>query len=469
MNYLARLFFASVLLTAPRAFAADMPPPMAALAAKVAPAIVSITALSPTGPNTGRGGNDNSAGNSDTGDGDNEATVQKDNGLVIPPPQTLEALGSGFIFEPSGYILTNNHVVQGATDVTVTLSDGTVYPAVIAGLDPKADLAVLKINTGHPMPFLTFGDSAKMQIGDWVLAIGNPYGMSNTNTAGIVSALHRQIGDTAFDDFIQTDAAINRGNSGGPLLNMQGQVIGVNAAIYSPSGTSDGIGFSIPSAMAQPVSDALVRNGKMTRGWLGVSIEEVSPAIGQALHLPDTNGALVGAVAANSPASGTLQPGDVITALAGASIDNPRALFIRTAEIQAGQSVEVNYIRNGTAAQAALIVTVPPPTGNENAALNAANNAEPLMLPAYGLGISNKPGTQGAVVTLATGPAATAGLEAGDLITQMDGFFIANAAQLAQDLQKRGADPAVLFVTHPAKENSQPMARWLMITPQPQK
>lgn len=469
MNYLARLFFASFLLMAPPALAADMPPPMAALAAKVAPAVVSITALSPTGPNAAPTESDNGSGSADTAAGGNETTVQKDNGLVIPPPRTVEALGSGFIFEPSGYILTNNHVVQGATDVTVTLSDGTVYPAIIAGLDPKADLAVLKINTGHPMPFLTFGDSAKMQIGDWVLAVGNPYGMSNTNTAGIVSALHRQIGDTAFDDFIQTDAAINRGNSGGPLLNMQGQVIGVNSAIYAPTGTSDGIGFSIPSAMAQPVADALVRNGKMTRGWLGVSIEEVSPAIQQALHLPDTNGALVGAVATNGPATGKLQPGDVITALAGASIDNPRALFIRTAEIQAGQSVKVDYIRNGTPAQAELIVTTPPSTQEESVALNHTSDAEPLMLPTYGLGISGKPGLNGVVITLATGPAATAGLAAGDLITQMNGFFVTSAAQLAKELQKLGPDPAILFVTTPAKGNGQPNARWVVITPQPQK
>lgn len=458
MNNLVRSFFGLALLTAPLAHAADMPPPLTALAAKVAPAVVSITALSPTGAEV--------AGvSTGGGDGSVAADVKKNDGVVIPPPATIESLGSGFIFQPSGYILTNNHVVQGATDITVTLTDGSVYPAVIAGLDPDADLAVLKIDAGHPLPFLQFGNSAHMQVGDWVLAIGNPYGMANTNTAGIVSALHRQIGDTKFDDFIQTDAAINKGNSGGPLLDMQGQVIGVNAAIYAPTGTSDGIGFSIPASMAGPVANALVRNGKMVRGWLGVSVEEVSPDIQKALRLPAASGALVGAVAHNGPAASLLLPGDVITTLNGADINNPRALYIATAEIQAGESVSVGYIRNGVAATAEVIVTIPPSTQDETEALGQSTFASPLMLPAYGLGLAAQGVSGGVAVTLATGPAAASGLAVGDVISQVDGAFVKNAKQLAKQVGLLGHNPAVFFVTSPAKGGNQPAGRWVVVTP----
>lgn len=459
MNYLLRSVFGLFLLAAPLAHAAEtMPPSLAALAAKAAPAVVSITALSPAEQ---AAATDNAGANAATA-----ADVQKADGLVIPPPQTTEALGSGFIFEPSGYILTNNHVVQGATDVSVTLADGMVYPAVIVGLDPQSDLAVLKINTGHPMPFLTFGDSASMKVGDWVLAVGNPFGMANTNTVGIVSALHRQINDTKFDDFIQTDAAINKGNSGGPLLNTQGQVIGVNSAIYAPAGTSDGIGFSIPAAMAGPVADALVRNGKMVRGWLGVSVEELSPKIQAALRAPSTNGALVGAVASNGPAAGKLRPGDVITALEGAAVDNPRALMIRTAEIQAGQTVSVAYIRDGAPGHTQLTITVPPSPQDEMITSGQAASVEPLVLPAYGLGLSGKPAANGVLVSIATGPAAAAGIMAGDVISQMDGTMVNTASQLAKAVHDLGHDPAVFFVATPSKGDRPAQARWVAVKPQ---
>lgn len=459
MNNLACSLFGLALLAAPLARAAEMPPPLTALAAQVAPAVVSITALSPAkagGMNPSMGGVDDSAA----------ADVQKNDGVVVPPPQTVESLGSGFIFQPSGYILTNNHVVQGAADITVTLTDGSVYPAVIAGLDPDADLAVLKIDTGHPLPFLKFGDSAQMKVGDWVLAIGNPYGMANTNTAGIISALHRKIGDTKFDDFIQTDAAINKGNSGGPLLNMQGQVIGVNAAIYAPTGTSDGIGFSIPASMVAPVANALVRNGKMVRGWLGVSVEEVSPDIQTAFRLPTANGALVGAVAGNGPATNLLHPGDVITSLNGEAISNPRALYIGTAEIQAGQSVAVGYIRNGAAGTVELTVTPPPSAQDETEALGQSTNTNPVMLPAYGLGLATQGAASGAVITLSTGPAAASGLVVGDIITQVNGAFIGSAEQLVKQVGTLGHNPAVFFVTDPRQDSNQPGKKWVVVMPE---
>ena len=316
---LRALFLIAPLCGPACAWASDMPPPLAALAARVLPAVVSIAAMAPAGsmPPDNGDANGNSAFHATADTPDDAASI------VVPPPKSVELLGSGFVFDPAGYILTNNHVVDNAATIIVTFQDGTVYPAIVAGRDKDGDLAVLKISAGHPLPYLRFGDFGKMQIGDWVLAIGNPFGLPGSASAGIVSALHRQIGDTAFDDFIQTDAAINKGNSGGPLFNLQGQVIGVDSAIYAPAGASDGVGFAIPAAMAAPVAELLAHNGAMVRGWLGAATEDVTPAVSQALDLPTTDGALIGAVSPGGPSDGTLQPGDVITALAGVPVGRP--------------------------------------------------------------------------------------------------------------------------------------------------
>ncbi len=468
MKLLARPLPALFLLAASAAHAADLPPPMADLAAKVAPAVVSIASMAPAGSDLSQ---DDDGGDDGTGGGDNgsssyhPASDTPDNtaGTVVPPPKTIESLGSGFVFDPSGYILTNNHVVSGASNVTVTFPDGTVYPAIIAGRDIDGDLAVLKVNAGHPLPFVQFGDSTKMQVGDWVLAVGNPFGMPGTNTAGIVSALHRQIGDTKFDDFIQTDAAINRGNSGGPLFNLQGQVIGVNSAIYAPSGTSDGIGFSIPSAMAEPVAEALAHDGKMTRGWLGVATEEVTPNIQVALKLPGAKGALVGAVSPGSPADGKLQPGDVITALGGAQIDDPQALSIRIAEFQAGQSVSVDYVRDGAVLHTDLTITAPPPALDDSIAQKQEAPPGPVTLPAYGLGLAGKPAANGVSIISATGPAGKAGIVAGDVIEQVNGTVVATAADVRKQVESLGDDPAVFLVSGPAQDGSNPGPRWVPV------
>lgn len=437
MRYLARLCVIPLLLAFPAAHAAEIPPSLAPLAAKVAPAIVSVTSLSPSQHSSAAGQGGDPAQQASTG--------EDSTGIVVPPPKTLESLGSGFIFNDEGYILTNNHVVADASDITVTLADGTVYPAIIAGRDPDADLAVLKINAPHKLPFLRFGNASQMKVGDWVLAVGNPYGMANTNTFGIISALHRDIGENKYDDFIQTDAAINRGNSGGPLLNMQGQVIGVDSAIYAPTGTSDGIGFAIPASMAAPVADALMHNGQMTRGWLGLSTEDVTPAIQTALDLPGTEGALIGAVAENSPSYGILQPGDDILAVGDEKVSSTRALYIRMAEIQAGQSVRVDYVRDGVAHHAQLTVTVPPP-----AALNVMAGQvpapAPVMLPAYGLALGAMPAGSGVKISAVSGPAAKAGLKAGDVILQINGQVVSNAQDFVHVAQTLGHDPAVLLI-----------------------
>ena len=240
-------------------------------------------------------------------------------------PQAVEAKGSGFIIDSNGTIVTNNHVVKGAKTVTVTLSDGDTYPAKIIGTDPKTDLAVLKIEAGKPLPYVELGSSQDVATGQWVVAMGNPFGLGNTVTTGIISALGRDIGDGPYDRFIQTDAPINEGNSGGPLFNQKGQVIGVNTAILSPSGGSVGIGFAIPSDMIKRVVTQLIAHGKVTRGFLGVSAQEISPQMAQALKLPMANpnndGALIAAVAPNSPAAKAgLKAGDVIIAVNGQTV-----------------------------------------------------------------------------------------------------------------------------------------------------
>ena len=243
-------------------------------------------------------------------------------------PQAVEAKGSGFVIDPSGIIVTNNHVVKDARTVTVTMSDGNTYPAKILGTDPKTDLAVLKISAGHPLPFVELGDSSGVVPGEWVIAMGNPFGLDGTVTAGIVSALGRDIGDGPYDKFIQIDAPINEGNSGGPLFDQKGQVIGINTAILSPSGGSVGIGFAIPSNTIKRITTQLIANGKVVRGYLGVSAQEVSPQMAQALGLPAENsakdGALIAAISPGSPADHAgLQAGDVITGVNGQAVTSP--------------------------------------------------------------------------------------------------------------------------------------------------
>ena len=212
------------------------------------------------------------------------------------------ALGSGFIVDPSGIVVTNNHVVGKSSKVEVVLQDNSKYPARVLGRDPRTDIAVLKIKADKPLPYVAFGDSSAAQVGDWVIAVGNPFGLGGSVTTGIISARGRDIHSGQFDDYLQIDAPINRGNSGGPTFNSNGEVIGINTAIYSPNGGSVGIGFAVPSNVAKQVVEQIERHGKVSRGWLGVQIQEVTPAIAASLGLGGDGGALVANVTPNSPA-----------------------------------------------------------------------------------------------------------------------------------------------------------------------
>jgi serine protease Do len=265
-------------------------------------------------------------------------------------PRKVQSLGSGFVLDAEeGIIITNNHVIADADEVVANFNDGSRVDAEIIGRDPKTDIAVLKVDPkAHPLKAVPFGDSDAMRVGDWVLAIGNPFGLGGTVTTGIVSAIGRDIQSGPYDNFIQTDAAINRGNSGGPLFNMAGEVIGINTAIISPSGGSIGIGFSIPSELAMNVIDQLREFGETRRGWLGVRIQPVTDDIAESLAMDEAKGALVAGVIEGGPVDdGTIQPGDVIVAFDGKEIDEMRDLPRIVAESPVGKAVDVDVIRKG--------------------------------------------------------------------------------------------------------------------------
>ena len=265
-----------------------------------------------------------------------------------PSPRRAQSLGSGFIVDAAGYVVTNNHVIEGADEVSVTLQDNTTLKAEIVGRDESGDIALLKVKSDKPLPTVDFGDSTQSRVGDWVLAIGNPFGLGGTVTAGIVSARGRDIHQGQYDDFIQTDAAINRGNSGGPLFNMDGQVIGINTAIFSPSGGSIGIGFSIPSNMAKNIVAQLKEFGHPRRGWLGVKIQQVTPEIAESLGLKDANGAMVAGVTDGGPAEKSkIHGGDVILKFAGQDVKEMHNLPRIVADSEVGKEVPVVLWRDG--------------------------------------------------------------------------------------------------------------------------
>ncbi len=261
-------------------------------------------------------------------------------------PRRASSLGSGFIIDKAGFVVTNNHVIAEADEITVILQDDTRYEATLIGRDPKTDLALLKIEVDRDLPFVDWGNSTVARVGDWVVAIGNPFGLGGTVTAGIISARQRDINQGPYDSFLQTDASINRGNSGGPMFNMDGRVIGVNTAIFSPTGGSVGIGFAIPSNLARPIIAQLKKFGKPKRGWLGVNIQTVTKEIAEGLGLTEATGALVANITENSPAAkGKIQIGDVILTFDDKKVGEMRRLPRIVAETTVGKRVQVDVWR----------------------------------------------------------------------------------------------------------------------------
>jgi serine protease Do len=264
------------------------------------------------------------------------------------PERRAQSLGSGFIIDASGLVVTNNHVIEGADEVSVTLQDNTVLKAEVIGRDESGDIALLKVKSDKPLPTVEFGDSTQSRVGDWVVAIGNPFGLGGTVTAGIVSARGRDIHQGQYDDFIQTDAAINRGNSGGPLFNMDGQVVGINTAIFSPSGGSIGIGFAIPSNMAKNIVAQLKLYGHPRRGWLGVKIQQVTPDIAESLGLKDAAGAMIAGITDGGPADkAKIRAGDIILKFDGIDVKEMNTLPRIVADAEVGKQVPVVLWRDG--------------------------------------------------------------------------------------------------------------------------
>lgn len=374
----------------------------------------------------------------------------------------VKVAGSGFIVDPSGFVVTNNHVVKNGKDIKVTLQDGTTLKAKVVGTDPVADLAVLKVEAGHPLPSVEFGDSSKSRVGDWVVSVGNPFGLGGTVTAGIISANGRDVPSeehTAYVDYMQIDAPINQGNSGGPTFNEEGKVIGINTAIYSPNGGgSVGIGFAIPSNIAKPIVEELEKNGSVTRGWLGVQMQAVTPDMEDALGLTSTNGVLVADVVHDGPAAKAgLKSGDVIVGFGGNDIKSTHELAMAVGNTKPGQSVPAKVLRDGK--EQTISVTIEKLKRDKAESIGGGESDQ------GGLGLSLAPldknsrqqlglsaSATGAVVAKVKpdSPADQKGIQEGDVIVKIDGTKIdspSDAAEAVRIATKAGKKAVLVHVT----------------------
>ena len=366
-------------------------------------------------------------------------------------PRHVTSLGSGFIIDPSGFIVTNNHVIEDSDQVTVTLNDGTDYPARIVGRDAKTDIALLKVTPRKPLPATKFGNSDTVRIGHWVMAIGDPFGLGSSVTAGIVSARNRNINAGPYDDFIQTDAPINRGNSGGPLFDMDGNVIGINSQIYTPSGGSVGIGFAIPANLAREVVNQLRQFGGARRGWIGVRIQQLTPEIAEGMGLSGARGALVAGVTGGGPAAKAgLANGDLITGFDGKPVADDRALPRIVAETPLGKTVAMDVLRRNK--KQALKITVQrlaedaKPDKPAKAPPAPAKGQPKLTQLGLSLGTLDAAarakfkiggGVQGVLVTAVTAgsPAGEKNVRAGDVIVEISSQPVKTPAEVSQRIE----------------------------------
>ena len=354
--------------------------------------------------------------------------------------QVITGEGSGFFISPDGYAVTNNHVVDHAKSVQVTTDDGTIYTAKVVGADPKTDLALIKVDGKKDFPYVKFSDQTA-RIGDWVVAVGNPFGLGGTVTAGIVSARGRDIGAGPYDDYIQIDAPINKGNSGGPAFDMNGNVIGVNTAIFSPSGGSVGIGFDIPAATAKLVVNQLKDKGYITRGWLGVQVQPVTADIADSLGLKQARGAMVDNPQADSPAAKAgIEAGDVITAVNGTDVKDSRDLARTISMMAPGTSVKLDVLHKGASKTMTLALGEMPNDRQANAG-GEHSSKETAGTPRLGLSLApasevDGAGDKGVVVTSVDpdGPAAEHGVKTGDVILNVGGKSVANVGDVRSAL-----------------------------------
>jgi len=457
----ALLLMAAVAMIARPATSAELPDSFAPLVEKLSPAVVNISTVqnveqsrrSPFPPGSpfeeffeeffgqprGDGG----------GDGDDESRTRR-----------LRSLGSGFFIDPAGYIVTNDHVIDQADEITVRLSDDTEYDAEIVGRDPELDLALLKIDADGPVATVEWGDSDGSRVGDWVLAIGNPFGIGRSVTVGIISAHHRDITNGPFEDFIQTDASINRGNSGGPMFNLDGKVIGINTAIFSPTGGNIGIGFAIPSSQARNAIEQLKEFGRPRRGYIGVTIGEVDELTAEALGLEEARGALINSVEPGGPGDEAgLKPGDIILSFNGESIADTGELVRAVSNAGVGETVELELLRDNGERETVEMTT----------ALRPINPGQPGETPApsepegsAGLGVNLRditptvrqqfelpPEVSGAVVVRLTSAELRGRLQRGDVITEVNRNPVDSAADVRQQVaavREAGKSAALLRI-----------------------
>ncbi|MBN8920155.1 MAG: DegQ family serine endoprotease [Rhizobiales bacterium] len=369
----------------------------------------------------------------------------------------VNSLGSGFVIDAEGYVVTNNHVISDADEISVVLNDGTKLKAEIVGRDQKTDMALLKVKPEKPLKAVKFGDSEKLRLGEWVIAIGNPFGLGGTVTAGIVSARNRDINSGPYDNYIQTDASINRGNSGGPLFNLDGEVVGINTAIISPSGGSIGIGFAVPSKTAVSVIDQLRQFGETRRGWLGVRIQQVTDDIAESLGMKQPRGALIAGVDEKGPSKAAgIEPGDVVVKFDGREIKEMRDLPRIVADTPVGKDVDVLILRKGK--EETRKVTLGRLEDGEKQQQASLKKDEPKQEPSVvkktlGLDLANlsdelrrkhkiKDGVKGVVITAveAGSAAAEKRLSVGDVIVEVAQESVANAADVQKRVEKLKSD-----------------------------
>jgi serine protease Do len=463
LNQLARsLALAALMLSAAASFAradrlwldsasegqqpkAQTLPDFVELAAKLSPTVVNISTESQ--PETASG----------------ESAIPREHPFEVSPeerfglPGGVKSLGSGFIINKAGYILTNDHVVEDADKIVVSLTDGRNFNARIVGRDAKTDVALLKINAGGDLPIAPLGDSNRLKVGQWVMAIGNPFGFDHSVTAGIISAKTRFI-PGSYSDFIQTDASINPGNSGGPLIDLSGAVIGVNSAIYTRTGSSMGIGFAIPINLVKEEIEDLHAQGKVTRGWLGVYVQKVTPALAESLGLEEPRGALVADVLKNSPAMvAGIKRGDVIVAFNGRPIKESQELPLMVGETPVGRKIILKFIRDHATRQVTVTITPSredeiqkamstqqqPPSSRQAGFGLDVENVTPQL--ARELGMSDKGGV---VITQVEpgGSADQAGLRQHDVILEVDRQPVNDVHGFQQAVKKRGRDSVLLLI-----------------------
>lgn len=446
---------------------APQAPGFADVVAQVSPAVVSVQVKASIAPASDRGGSpfsdqqgfdnlpDNHPlkrffrqfGEDGNGDQNRNPRFNRRDGNQKPRPV---AQGSGFFISEDGYLVTNNHVVEDGSAYTVVTDDGKEYDAKLIGTDPRTDLAVLKVEADTKFTYVGFADDAKVRVGDWVVAVGNPFGLGGTVTAGIVSARGRDIGAGPYDDFLQIDAAVNRGNSGGPAFNLNGEVVGINTAIFSPSGGNVGIAFAIPASTAKQVVQDLMKSGSVQRGWLGVEIQPVTADVAESLGLKSEKGALVASAQDTGPAKKAgIAAGDIITGVNGQDVGSPKELSRLIAGITPGKSVDITVWRNGKAETLKVDLGEIPGGDKKASADQPGSTVEPSTLADLGLTVTRSEDGKGLVITDVdpSSDAADRGIQAGDVITTVNAVEVQSAADVtkALDQAEKAGRKAVLF------------------------